>query len=56
MSRYDGSCELDSQWNSVPVANQMAFAAEPRAISGVRAGALPPKTARTEQLSNMALD
>ena len=34
----------------------MALAAELRAIGGVRAGMLPPKTARTEQVSNIALD
>lgn len=51
-----GSCELDSQQNSVPVANHMALATELRAIGGVRAGMLPPKTARTEELSNIALD
>ena len=48
--------ELNSQRNSAPVANQMALAAELGPIGGIRTGALPPKTARTEQLSTTARD
>jgi hypothetical protein len=34
----------------------MAFAAELGSICGIRTCLLPPKTARTEQLSSTALD
>ena len=51
-----GPGELNSQWNSAPVANQMALATELSPIGGIRTGPLPPKTARTEQLSTTALD
>lgn len=48
--------ELNSQRNSAPIANQMALAAELSPIGGIRTGLLPPKTARTEQLSKTARD
>jgi hypothetical protein len=51
-----GPGELNRQGNSAPVANQMALAAKLSPIRGVRAGLLPPKTARTEQLSTTAFD
>jgi hypothetical protein len=51
-----GPGELNGQRNSAPVANQMTLAAELSPIGGIRTGALPPKTARTEQLSNTARD
>ena len=51
-----GTGELNSEGNSAPVANQMALAAELSPIGGIRAGPLPPKTARTEQLSTTARD
>jgi hypothetical protein len=48
--------ELNSQRNSASIANQMALAAELSPIGGIRTGLLPPKTARTEQLSKTARD
>ena len=51
-----GPSKLNSQWNSAPVANHMTLAAEFGPIGGIRTGALPPKTARTEQLSTTARD
>ncbi len=51
-----GSGKLNSQWNSIAVTNQMTLAAEFGPIGGIRARLLPPKTARTEQLSTTARD
>jgi hypothetical protein len=51
-----GSGETDSEGNSAPVTNQMTLAAELSPIGRIRAGLLPPKTARTEQLSTTARD
>ena len=51
-----GAGELNTQGNSVPIANQMALAAELCPIGGIRACLLPPKTARIEQLCTTARD
>jgi hypothetical protein len=51
-----GASDLNSQRNSVPIANKMALAAELSPIRRIWAGLLPPKTARIEQLSTTALD
>ncbi len=51
-----GPSELNSQRDSVTVADQMTLAAELGPIGGTRTGLLPPKTARTEQLSTTARD
>ena len=51
-----GSGELNSQWNSTPVANQMTLAAQFGPVGGIRSRLWPPKTARTEQLSTTARD
>lgn len=51
-----GPGELNGQWNSVPVADQMTLAAELSPIGGIWTGEMPPKTARTEQLSTTARD
>jgi hypothetical protein len=51
-----GPSKLNSQWNSAPVANHMTLAAELSPIGGIWTGLLPPKTARTEQLSTTARD
>lgn len=48
--------ELDSQRNSVSVANQVTLAAELGSVSGIRPRLLPPKTARIELLSTIARD
>ena len=51
-----GSGELDGQWNSAPVANQMTLAPEFSSVGRIRACLSPPKTARTELPSTTALD
>ena len=51
-----GPRKLNSQWNSAPVANHMTLAAEFSPVGWIWTGLLPPKTARTEQLSTTALD
>jgi len=48
--------ELDSQRNSVSVANQVTLAAELGSVSGNRSRLLPPKTARSELQSTIARD
>jgi hypothetical protein len=51
-----GPRELDGQWNSSPIADQMTLAAEFGSVGRIRACLSPPKTARTEQLSTTARD
>ncbi len=51
-----GCSELNSQRNSVPVANQMTLTATLSPVGRIRTCPLPPKTARTEQLSTTARD
>jgi len=51
-----GTGEEDRERNSASIANQMTLAAELGPIGGIRARLLPPKTARTEQLSTTARD
>ena len=48
--------ELDGEWNTATVADQMPFAAQLRPVGGVGTCLKPPKTARIEQLSSTARD
>lgn len=51
-----GTGELDSEWNSASIANQMTLAAQLCPVSWIRSCLRPPKTALSEQLSTTALD
>ena len=46
-----GAGVLDGQWQTIAVSHQMAFRTVFAPIGGIGAGLLPPKMARTEQLS-----
>ena len=54
-SRYGGG-ELNSLWNSLTIANQMALAAELGPVIWIRPRQAPPKTARIELPSMTARD
>ena len=51
-----GPGELNRQWNSAPVANQMTLAAEFGSVGRIGTRLLPPKTARMELPSMTARD
>ena len=51
-----GSGELDGEWNTLTVANQMALAAELGPVGWIGTRLRPPKTARTELPSTTARD
>lgn len=51
-----GTGEMDSERNTMAIADQVALAPQLASVSGIRSCLAPPKTARTEQLSTTARD